>query len=582
MTTQPWENEKLLKRPAGQIGQYVGARYVPKLMDDWSDQVKYDYLCQVNYFGDAYISKLPVPLGTPPTDTTYWMRFPYGAKIDDIYAQIADANAKINKNMQDIANLDESMQDAMADLTEELENEVNQINTSLNGLANRVTANEGMITTLQQGVVKLDGDIKKVDQKANGIAGEVTNLNGKVDTVVAGLVGINTSISQINTKLNNHETRITALEAGGGGDAPVIEQILETINVEHPPAPLQGMTKNSSISEKEKFEAIAAYAKNNKMSITFPSGTWHVGNAEINSKVYIRGNGTESKIQGEVKLNGETGLISVVESVEFLDNVSIGIDVKVDSCIFRNCGLICKRSQEYIINCQFYLTNTNKTTAAITMNTANTENVRVINCLIISERDLNNTGVLVTIQGIKNVSIIGSQIVGVTNAIGISSGVTVEQLSVIGCDIYNTKQLIDGSTNGCFSGCTASVDGVSIPINIKNSNLSVSGCFFTLNGSMAAGIKLDNSTLNFSGGYIASNSRLVLNRAKLFISGARSQMESLSLANSTMLVSSSSIEYFSTGWNKWSATGESKAKIYGCVNANGEIPNGAPAWVTVM
>ena len=55
------------------MGQYIGARYVPKFMGLYDATQAYENLCVVdNGLGTSYISQKPTPAGTPLTDTTYW------------------------------------------------------------------------------------------------------------------------------------------------------------------------------------------------------------------------------------------------------------------------------------------------------------------------------------------------------------------------------------------------------------------------------------------------------------------------------------------------------------------------------
>ena len=55
------------------ILQYIGARYVPKFMGTWSNTTVYEALSVVDDgLGTSYISGIPVPAGTPLTNTDYW------------------------------------------------------------------------------------------------------------------------------------------------------------------------------------------------------------------------------------------------------------------------------------------------------------------------------------------------------------------------------------------------------------------------------------------------------------------------------------------------------------------------------
>ena len=41
--------------------QYVGARYVPKIMGEWDKALQYEALSIVTYKGNSFTSKIPVP-----------------------------------------------------------------------------------------------------------------------------------------------------------------------------------------------------------------------------------------------------------------------------------------------------------------------------------------------------------------------------------------------------------------------------------------------------------------------------------------------------------------------------------------
>lgn len=98
------------------IRQYIGARYVPKFIDDpWNDTIEYEPLSVVNVSGTSYISGVPVPVGTPITDRDYWHL--YGASsgaIVNLQNQIDDMKdgdipgslqEQININTSDITDL---------------------------------------------------------------------------------------------------------------------------------------------------------------------------------------------------------------------------------------------------------------------------------------------------------------------------------------------------------------------------------------------------------------------------------------------------------------------------------------------
>lgn len=71
--------------------QYIGARYVPKFADplEWSNVLQYEPLTIVSYMGQTYTSKVPVPVGVPPTNTDFWaLTGPRDAQIECMMQKI--------------------------------------------------------------------------------------------------------------------------------------------------------------------------------------------------------------------------------------------------------------------------------------------------------------------------------------------------------------------------------------------------------------------------------------------------------------------------------------------------------------
>lgn len=64
--------------------QYVGARYVPKIMGEWNKALQYEALSVVTYNGNSFTSKVPVPANTEITDVNYWVNTGnYNAQIEN-------------------------------------------------------------------------------------------------------------------------------------------------------------------------------------------------------------------------------------------------------------------------------------------------------------------------------------------------------------------------------------------------------------------------------------------------------------------------------------------------------------------
>ena len=54
--------------------QYVGARYVPKIMGEWNKALQYEALSVVTYMGNSFTSKVPVPANSVDINNTdYWI-----------------------------------------------------------------------------------------------------------------------------------------------------------------------------------------------------------------------------------------------------------------------------------------------------------------------------------------------------------------------------------------------------------------------------------------------------------------------------------------------------------------------------
>jgi hypothetical protein len=69
--------------------QYVGARYVPKIMGEWNKALQYEALSVVTYKGNSFTSKVPVPSNVEITDGKYWVN------TGNYNAQIANLSEKI-------------------------------------------------------------------------------------------------------------------------------------------------------------------------------------------------------------------------------------------------------------------------------------------------------------------------------------------------------------------------------------------------------------------------------------------------------------------------------------------------------
>lgn len=64
--------------------QYVGARYVPKIMGEWNKALQYEALSVVTHLGNSFTSKVPVPANVDITNTDYWVNTGnYNAQVEE-------------------------------------------------------------------------------------------------------------------------------------------------------------------------------------------------------------------------------------------------------------------------------------------------------------------------------------------------------------------------------------------------------------------------------------------------------------------------------------------------------------------
>lgn len=70
--------------------QYVGARYVPKVVGEWNKALQYEALSIVTYQGNSFTSKIPVPANIPITNTDYWVNTGnYNAQVEAYRTDVA-------------------------------------------------------------------------------------------------------------------------------------------------------------------------------------------------------------------------------------------------------------------------------------------------------------------------------------------------------------------------------------------------------------------------------------------------------------------------------------------------------------
>lgn len=80
--------------------QYVGARYVPKIMGEWNKALQYEALSVVTYLGNSFTSKVPVPANIDITNETYWVNTAnYNAQVEAYRKDVSQVKTDLNNEI---------------------------------------------------------------------------------------------------------------------------------------------------------------------------------------------------------------------------------------------------------------------------------------------------------------------------------------------------------------------------------------------------------------------------------------------------------------------------------------------------
>lgn len=80
--------------------QYVGARYVPKVMGEWNKALQYEALSIVTYLGNSFTSKVPVPANIDISNESYWVNTGnYNAQVEAYRQEVAQLKNDLNNEI---------------------------------------------------------------------------------------------------------------------------------------------------------------------------------------------------------------------------------------------------------------------------------------------------------------------------------------------------------------------------------------------------------------------------------------------------------------------------------------------------
>lgn len=87
--------------------QYVGARYVPKIVGEWNKALQYEALSVVTYMGNSFTSKVPVPANVDITNNNYWVNTgKYNAQVEEYRKETVQVKTDLNNETTNRKNAD--------------------------------------------------------------------------------------------------------------------------------------------------------------------------------------------------------------------------------------------------------------------------------------------------------------------------------------------------------------------------------------------------------------------------------------------------------------------------------------------
>ena len=123
--------------------QYIGPRIIPHLWDPilWNAATQYDALAVVQYEGAYYVARYVPPLGTPPTNTTYWVKWAdFNAQMAQLQQTVETFDNRITANANAVASETQARQNADQALEDSLSDDIQAIGTQVETTATELRA----------------------------------------------------------------------------------------------------------------------------------------------------------------------------------------------------------------------------------------------------------------------------------------------------------------------------------------------------------------------------------------------------------------------------------------------------------
>ena len=115
--------------------QYVGARYVPKIVGEWNKVLQYEALSVVTYMGNSFTSKVPVPANVEIDNTDYWVNTGnYNAQVEEYRKEALEAKQLANKTSTDL----QTFKEKQTNTNNDINNKITSTTSALNKLKDDV------------------------------------------------------------------------------------------------------------------------------------------------------------------------------------------------------------------------------------------------------------------------------------------------------------------------------------------------------------------------------------------------------------------------------------------------------------
>lgn len=134
------------------VREYIGARYVPIFADpvEWNQNLAYEPLTIVTYAGNSYTSRQYVPKGVLINNTEYWVPTGnFNGQLELYRKEVADLSDDLNNEVQNRTDADTALS--------------NRITTNANAISTETTNRQNADTAIHNVLDKLGVAVTKVD-----------------------------------------------------------------------------------------------------------------------------------------------------------------------------------------------------------------------------------------------------------------------------------------------------------------------------------------------------------------------------------------------------------------------------------